>query len=306
MREESTMKKTIGLVAAPFAPMHGDGSLNMGVIPDYAARLRLDGVRGVFVNGTTGEGLSLTTAERKAVVEAWRAHAGELRLFVHVGHTSVTEAGELAAHAEAVGADAIAVIAPCFFKPALMELVGFCAAVARQAPRTPFYFYHMPAMSGVNIAAWSFLRAAAPAIPTLAGIKFTFENVMDYQQCLREADGRFDVLFGRDEMLLSALAAGAQGAVGSTYNYAAPAYLRVIEAYGRGDKGEAARWQAHAQDLVQILIDSGNGIVCGKAMMPLLTGIDCGPCRLPLPAFAPERVAWLRGRLNAWKEGSPS
>lgn len=295
------MRKTVGLVAAPFTPLRADGSLNVAAIPSYAAKLRADGVVGVFVNGTTGEGLSLTMAERKATVEAWRAHAGGMGLFVHVGHLSAAEAGELAAHAEGVGADAIALVAPCFFKPTLPELVRFCADVARQAPKTPFYFYHMPSMSGVNVPARAFLREAAPVLPTLAGVKFTFENLMDYQQCLEAEDGRFDVLFGRDEILLAALALGAQGAVGSTYNYAAPVYRKVIEAFRKGELGEARRWQSHAQDLVQILIDSGNGIVSGKAMMPILTGIDCGPCRLPLPPFAPERVAWLRDRLEAWR-----
>ncbi len=156
-------------------------------------------------------------------------------------------------------------------------------------------------MSGVTLPALGFLRAAAPVIPTLAGIKFTFENLMDYQQCLAADGGRFDVLFGRDEILLSALAAGAVGAVGSTYNYAAPLYRKVIDAFRRGDLQDARHHQAHAQALVQILLDSGNGVVCGKAMMPLLTGVDCGPCRLPLPAFCPERVSWLRGRLEPWE-----
>jgi len=298
--------RTIGLVAAPFAPMHSDGSLNLEAIPAYAEKLRTDGVAGVFVNGSTGEGLSLTMSERKASAEAWRAHAGAMKLFVHVGHTSMAEAGELAAHAESIGADAIATIAPCFFKPALSELVAFCAEVAQRASRTPFYFYHIPSMSGVSLSMLAFLRAAVPVIPTLAGIKFTFENLMDYQQCVAEEGGRFDVLFGRDEILLSALAAGAQGAVGSTYNFAAPVYCRVMEAFRRGNLEEARRWQAHAQALVQVLIDSGNGIVAGKAMMPILAGIDCGPCRLPLPEFGAERAEWLRERLATWNGGTPS
>jgi N-acetylneuraminate lyase len=299
---EISMEKTIGLVAAPFAPMRADGELDLAVIPAYAEKLRRDGVRGVFVNGTTGEGLSLTSAERKAVTEAWRAHAGSMKLFAHVGHTSVLAAGELATHAERIGVDAIAAIAPCFFKPALPELAAFCAAVAKRAPGTPFYFYHMPSMSGVAVSALSFLRSAAPAIPTLAGVKFTCEDLMDYQQCVAEQGGRFDMLFGRDEILLSALAVGARGAVGSTYNYAAPLYRRIVDAFARGDLAEARRRQARAQALVRILIDSGNGVVCGKAMMPLLSGIDCGPCRLPLPAFGPEKVDWLRGRLDAWRK----
>lgn len=299
-----SISKTVGLIAAPFTPMTVDGKVNVSLIPDYAAKLREDGVVGVFVNGSTGEGLSLTHAERKAIAEAWQAHGRGLKLFIHVGHTSAQEAGDLAAHAQSIGVDAIGLVAPCFFKPALPELIAFCAAVARRAPDTPFYYYHFPSMSGVPVPAATFLREAESLIPSLAGVKFTHESLMDYHQCLTLGGGRFDVPFGRDEILLSALALGAVGAVGSTYNFIAPLYRQIIERFDQGDLAAARGHQAHAQRLVQILIDSGNGIACGKALMALLGGIDCGPCRTPLPAFGDEQMAWLRRRLDAWKRSA--
>src|SRR3954469_8189210 len=120
-------------------------------------------------------------------------------------------------------------MAPFFFRPGtVQELVDFMAQVAAAAPALPFYYYHIPSMTGVHIPAAEFLRAAADRIPNLAGVKFTFENLMDYAECVRFSGGRFDVLFGRDEMLLAGLSLGAHGAIGSTYNFAAPVYHRII------------------------------------------------------------------------------
>ncbi len=297
--------KTEGLIAATFTPFAADGSVDAGVVPAYAEHLRAQGVAGVFVNGTTGEGLSLSLAERETLAEAWKAEARGLKVFVHVGHNAVPDARRLAEHAESIGADAIATVAPSFFKPGLDALVEWCAAVASAAPRTPFYLYHMPSMSGVNVSMAAFLRRAAPQIPTLAGIKFTYENLMDYMEALRLDGGRFDVLFGRDEILLAALALGARGAVGSTYNYAAAPYLETMRAFAAGDLAAARDAQARAQALVDILVESGDGIVCGKAMMPLLAGIDCGPVRSPLANFGKERLAWLARRVQEWEGGRP-
>lgn len=295
-------EKIEGLIAAPFAPMTSSGDINPGLIPAYAATLRKNNVRGVFVNGTTGEGMSLTISERKILAGEWVRYGGGLLVIVHVGHESWREAATLTKHAQEAGADGVGLSAPCFYKPGLSELVEFCAAVAAHAPGLPFYYYHMPAMSGVNIAMYDFVRAAAPKISSLAGIKFTHENIMDYQRCLEYDDGRFDILFGRDEILLAALAVGARGAIGSTFNYAAPLYNHLIAAFHNGDLKKARKYQAKAQSLVHILQESGNGIACGKAMMPMLTDIDCGPCRLPLPVFTSEKQQWLRKRVEEWQQ----
>lgn len=294
--------KTEGLVAATFTPMDAKCAIVLDRIPAYAQWLRSQGVAGIFVNGTTGESMSLSLAERMALAEAWMAAKGDLRMFVHVGHNALPDACALAAHAETIGADAIAIIAPSFFKPSLSALVDFSAAVAAAAPRTPFYFYNMPSMSGVNVSVAEFLKAAASKIPTLAGIKFTFENIMDYQKAVELDGGRYDVLFGRDEILLSALAAGARGAVGSTYNHIAPVYREVLDAWEARDIARARAAQSRAQAFVDILVESGDGITCGKAMVGIFSGVDCGPVRLPLSAFSAEKLRWLRERVAAWEK----
>ena len=271
-----------GLVAAPFTPFHPDGSLNLGAIPQQSESLVRNGVSGAFICGTTGEGYSLSLDERKHVAAEWRRAApSTLKLVVHVGHLCLSDSCDLARHAESIGADAIATIAPSFFKPAgATELVEWCAKVARAAPGLPFYYYHMPAMTGVSVAAHQFLELGHTRIPTLAGIKFTDEDLLDYGLASQVADGRYAMLFGRDEILLAGLSLGAAGAVGSTYNYAAPLFLRIIQAFELGNLSEARRYQTRAQEFIAVMVRHG-GLAAGKAMMGLI-GLECGPVREPL------------------------
>jgi N-acetylneuraminate lyase len=287
-----------GLIAAPHTAFQPDGSLAPGIIPRQAGLLAHNRVRGAFVCGTTGEGPSLTSDERRRVVEAWiAARPPSLAIIVHVGHLSLGEACALARHAQETGADAVATLAPSFFKPATAaDLVAWCERVAAAAPGLPFYYYHMPAMTGVAVSAADFLDGVNGQIPNLAGVKFTHEDLMDFGRSAEVAAGRYDMLFGRDEILLSGLALGARGAVGSTYNFAAPLYHRIMDAFQRGDLNAARREQSRAMAFIEVLNRHG-GLAAGKAAMKLI-GIDCGPVRLPLRALSPDDEQSLRRGLE--------
>lgn len=271
-----------GLVAAPFTAMHADGRLNLNLIARQAKSLVAQGVQGAFICGTTGEGASLTSEERMQVAERWMAATrGSLKVVVHVGQNSIGESRKLAAHAAEIGAHAVATIGSTFFRPASVEqLVAFCAQIASAAPKLPFYYYHMPAMTGVNLPMVEFLRLGAKRIPNLAGLKFTDENLMSYAQCVQFEHARFNILFGRDEILLAGLAMGAKGAVGSTYNYMAPVYHQLMQAFAAGDLTTARRWQQRSIDIIAVMARYG-GLPAGKAMMKMV-GLDCGPVRPPL------------------------
>lgn len=292
------MKHLTGLIAAPHTPFRHDGSIALDVVPQQARLLAHNGVTGAFICGTTGEGSSLTSEERRTLVESWvAARPVGLPVIVHVGHLSLKEACALARHAEAAGADAIATIAPSFFKPpTVTELVAWCAKVARAAPTLPFYYYYMPGMTDVNIPATEFLALAGDQIPNLAGVKFTHENLMDFARSTDHADAKYNVLFGRDEILLAALALGARGAVGSTYNYAAPIFHKIMAAFDRGDLVSARRDQARVMDFVAVL-DRHGGLAAGKCIMKLI-GVDCGPVRLPLRALTTGEENTLRDALD--------
>lgn len=293
-----------GLIAASFTAFNDDGTLNLDPIEDHAALLARNGITGVFVCGSTGEGVSMSTEERMRCFQRWREVArGGLKVLAHVGHNSLPDAQAMAAHAGRLGADAIATVAPSVLRPANVEdLVDWCKAVAAHAPETPYYYYHIPVLTGVRLDMVRFMALAAERIPTFAGLKFTDENLMEFGRCVNFDGGRYNLLYGRDEILLAGLATGAHGAIGSTFNYSAPVYNRVIAAFSRGDMATAMREMTRARDCVQVLVDFG-GLPAGKAMLKLC-GIDCGPVRLPLRTLPPERVAQMRAALEAagWDE----
>jgi len=288
-----------GLIAAPYTAFHADGALNLGAIANQAGLFARNGVTGAFVCGTTGEGLSLTTVERQAVTEEWLKYAGPaLSVIVNVGHAGMADSLVLAAHAQKAGAAAIGCFAPCFYKPAgIDDLIRYCAVVAAAAPHLPFYFYHIPSMTGVNFPVIEFLNGAADLIPNLAGVKFTYENLMDFLACLHFMGGKYDLLFGRDEILLAGLSLGARGAIGSTYNYVAPGFLRIIAAFQKGDIELARQEQIRVNAVLDLIFRRG-GLAAGKAVMEFI-GVDCGPTRLPLRTLSASEKRSLRQELAA-------
>ena len=288
-----------GLVAAPFTPMNADGTLNPAAIKAQAALLVESGVTGAFVCGTTGEGASLSVAERIEVADRWKGAEGErLRLIVHAGHNSLPEAKRIAAHAAKIKADAIAAIPPTYFKPETVgDIVDFCSSVAEAAPGVPFYYYDIPSFTGVAPRLSEFLDQAVGRIPTLAGVKCSRGDLTTYRECVIARDGAFDAAFGNDELLLDGLKLGARGAVGSTYNFAAPVYHRIMKAFDAGDLDGARREQDKSVALVEALKEFGV-IRAGKAIMKLV-GADCGPVRSPLRPMDEEEIEKLYDRIKS-------
>jgi len=277
----STQFRLKGLIAAPFTPLLPGGEIDFEKIGPYARFLERRGVSGVFVCGTTGEGGSLTIAERRAVLESWRRAAGDLTVIGHVGHASVVEARNLASHAGEVGVDAIAAMPSSRHLPdGPQELVEWCAAICEGAPALPFYYYHIPSVSGVTIPVRRMLDLAVRQIPNFAGVKFTHEDMLDFQICTHYAGGLLDVSFGRDEVLLAALVMGAQSAVGSTYNFLSPLFADLIARFRGGDLEGARQRQLMAAEAIAVIIDAG-GLSAIKAAMGLF-GFDVGGTRLPM------------------------
>jgi N-acetylneuraminate lyase len=287
-----------GLIAAPMTAFREDGSVDLDVIPAYTEFLQSNGVSGVFVNGTTGEGFSLTVDERMAIAERWtNAVPAGLKIIVHVSHTCAVSTGELARHAAETGADGIGEMAPLFFKPrGVEELADHCAQTAAAAPVLPYYYYHMPSMSGTGFPMLDFLKAAEPKIPNLAGIKYTHEDLFDFEMCREFKGGKYDILHGRDETLLCALALGCRGAVGSTYNIMAPLYFRLIEAFDAGNLDEARRLQRISMKVIRLLIGTGNFFCAMKAVLKM-QGLDMGGVRSPLRNAEAEKLAGLKDGL---------
>lgn len=291
--------KIKNLIAATYAPMHKDGSLNTDKIKDYSQFLIRNKISGVFMNGSTGDFTSLSTDERKQITLAWSQNKSEdLYLIDHVGHTNLHEAKELAYYA-ADKVDAIAVLAPYYFRLNKIEkLVQYCKEIAACAPNIPFYYYHIPVLSGANFNMEEFLKKAENEIPNLAGIKFTHNNLIDFQHSKNVANGKFNILFGFDEIFINSLPLGAKGWVGSTYNHLAPVYYKIKELFEKGQMAEASALQTKAIRFVEILDSKGGFNGVAKGFMKML-GVDCGPSRFPHTTLTDEEYKIIKEELDA-------
>ena len=144
----------------------------------------------------------------------------------------------------------------------------------------------------------AFLLQASETIPTLQGIKFTHNNLMEMQQCMMFNDGKYEIIHGYDEVLLGGLALGIEAAIGSTYNYMAPIYNKLILCFDAGDLVAAREYQRFSVKVVEVLMKYRGGVVAGKAIQSLC-GVECGPCRLPLQTVTGDESELLREELEA-------
>lgn len=291
------MKKLSGIIAAPFTPFHNSSEINYEIIDLIAELLVKNKVGGAFICGTTGEAPSLTHNEKIRIFERWGTTKKEdLTVIAMLGGTCIQEMKELAHVAIENKLDAISILAPFYFKPDLDQLIQVCAEVAACAADIPFYYYHIPSLTGAFFPMRQFLEKAEKSIPNLAGIKYTHSDLMDFNLCKMYQDGQYTMLWGSDEVLLSGLVAGADGAVGSTYNYAAPLYHEILKNFSQDNIEEAAALQRLSAKMVQILIKYG-GSRAGKGFMKLI-GVDCGPCRLPLSSLSGPAVEMMKIELE--------
>ncbi|NJB87630.1 N-acetylneuraminate lyase [Lewinella marina] len=279
------------LMAATYAPLKADGSLNTGVVARYREFLRANRVKGAFVNGSTGDFASLSTEERKELIDAWAdGRPDGFTLVNHVGHTNLREARELAAHSNG-RVDAVAALAPYYFRIRTLDsLLTYCREIAVCAPDTPFYYYHIPVLTGADFAMRDFLERAERDIPTFAGIKYSDGNLTDFGACVSYGDGDYRILFGVDEMLVDSLAAGATGWVGSTYNHLAPLYQTLIRLYRKGETDAARQLQEKAVRFVQTLDGQCGFNGAGKSFLREV-GLDLGPSRFPHRSLTEEQRA---------------
>lgn len=288
-----------GLIAAAFSPMDSNGSLDLSRIDDYAGILATQGCTGVFVNGSSGEGVSLSGDERWAAAQRWceEGRRAGLRVIVHVGGTNPRDCRSLAEHAARIGADAISTVPPSYYKPASLDhLIAFLQDITFCSGDSPLYYYHIPRITGVDIVVADLLTAASRSMPNLAGAKFSHSELDDFAQCVAMDGGKYNMLFGLDEMLLPALSVGAQGAVGTTYNFAGRLYNRLMESFREGDMPRARDEQQRAIRMILILKRRGF-YASAKATMDLI-GLPCGTVRPPLLPLSKGDKAQLRADLE--------
>lgn len=290
-------KKLQGLIAAAHTGFNPDGSVNLAIIKDQVNMLVKQQVTGVYISGTTGEGICCSVAERKAVMDEWAKYGkGKLFLIVHIGALSLKDVQELGAYAVKVGMDATSIVPPNFFKPGSIDmLIQYLKEALKTSTKLPFYYYHT-GMSGVNFDMEAFLKAADGKIKNLAGIKFNYADLYMFQRCLRYGGGKFDITWGIDEWFAGAVALGAQSAIGSTYNYSAGIYYKIWEAVKKGNLKAVEAGMKKVCDIVDILVQYG-GVAGGKVMCKMW-GLDLGDVRLPNKSLKPADKAAIVRRIK--------
>ena len=295
------MEKITGLIDAPFTPFLANGDVNLEPIAAYAAMLQKNGLKGVFINGSSGEGYMLTTDERKRLAEKWVSVAPKgFKVIVHVGSCCLRDSVDLARHAQAIGAWGIGSMAPPFpHIGRIEELVKYCEQIAAAAPELPFYYYHIPAFNGAYLPMVDLLKAVDGRIPNFAGIKYTYESLYEYNQCRLYKNGKYDMLHGQDETILPSLAqGGAQGGIGGTTNYNGRELVAIIDAWKKGDIEAARMHQNFAQAVINVICHYRGNIVAGKRIMKLI-GFDLGPNRVPFQNMTDDEEQQMKAELEA-------
>ncbi len=296
----STSLKLQGLVAATHTPMNADGTCNSSLVDNQAAFLASQGIKLVFITGSTGESAHMQLTERMENIAAWgeagRKHG--IGVIVHTGSNSVYDARDLAACGAKNGAVATSSNAPNYFKPGSIDsLVNCCAIAASGAPEIPYYYYDIPVLTGVSFNPTKVMEAAAAKIPNFAGLKFTNPDLALYLDAINYDGGKYDCPWGVDEWMLGALATGAQGGVGSSFNFAPKLYWDLIAAFNAGDIARARELQTLSVKMINIIAARGY-MGCAKVIMGW-HGVDLGPARAPMGNPDQASIEALRSELSA-------
>jgi N-acetylneuraminate lyase len=270
------MRKLKGIFPALITPFTADGKINKKAITDIINMNIEKGVDGFYVCGSTGESFLLSLEERKQVLQiAAEIIHGRCALIAHIGCIGTEHALELAEHAKGVGVDAISSIPPFYYKFSFEEIKNYYLDIVNSAT-LPMIIYNFPALSGVSFTAEHIKEFAKDE--RIIGIKHTSMDLYQMER-MKEASGRMILFNGHDEVFLAGLAMGADGAIGSTYNFMAHKFIKIKELFEENKLKEAKRLQIEANEIIAVLIKTGvfQGIkyILGKQ------GIDCGPCRKP-------------------------
>lgn len=281
-----------GIIPALLTAFGNDGQIDAKGVAKLA-RYHMDvGASGFFLCGSAGEGIYMSPAERRRIVEIVATEAaGQASIIAHVGAMSTDEAAMLARDAKAAGATAVATLPPLVFKQPWPAIIEHVRAVA-QASELPTYYYHIPVITHVDANAGD-IAALADAVPGLVGLKFTATDLYLLWEVLQIHNEKLDALYGCDQQLLQGLITGACGGIGSSYNYQIEHVVELYRAFRRGDHAGARSAQDKINRVVQILFKHGGNRSVEKAMMAL-RGFDVGQPRRPTPPFPAERIGELR------------
>jgi len=247
------------------------------------------GVNGLYVGGSSGEMVLMSPDERKALLETvMEAVEGKnITVIAHIGAMSTADTLSLARHAEAVGADAVSSVTPLYYKYSVREVKNYYERIAGSTG-LPVIIYNIPALTGLTLNITQLGELLS--IPNVGGMKFTSSDFFMLERLHTDYP---DKIFynGSDEMLLSGLSAGADGGIGTTYNFMPEKILSVYNAFRAGDFSAAHKAQSEANRIIELILKYG--VLPSSKYLIKKRGIDYGICREPFMPLSAEAESAL-------------
>ena len=269
---------------ALITPLTEDEQINRPVLTKLVSSLLAQGADGFYIGGATGEGIALPQKEREILAEVTIQTVDKKKpCIVHVASTDFKQAVALAKHAESCGADAISAIPPMFYPFDEDDVYLYYKRLA-ESVHIPLIIYYNPA-AGFRVNAE--FAARMFEVENVTGIKWTSSDYYGMNVLKDLTHGEMNVINGPDEMLLMGLAAGADGGIGSTYNFMLPTIKRIYESFRAHDLTDAAAAQTEADRVIRVLLRGKIIPVC-KAVLEA-QGFDVGDCVFPLKKYTPSQ-----------------
>ena len=276
------LNKYKGVIPAFYACYDEKGEISPGGVQALTRYFADKGVRGVYVNGSSGECIYQSVEDRKLILEnVMKAAEGRLTVIAHVACNNTRDSMELARHAESLGVDAIAAIPPIYLRLPEHAIAKYWNDISSAAPNTDFVIYNIPQLAGVALTMNLF--AEMRKNPRVIGVKNSSMPVQDIQMFKQEGGEDYIIFNGPDEQFISGLAIGAEGGIGGTYG-AMPELFLTLEEYVKAGELEKARKLQYKVNEIIYKLCSAHGNMYGviKAVLKINEGLELGGVREPL------------------------
>lgn len=279
------LNKYKGIIPAFYACYDDEGNVS----PERVRRLTkyfLDkNVKGLYVNGSSGECIYQSVEERKIILEnVMEASEGKLVVIAHVACNNTADSMELAKHAQQLGVDAIAAIPPIYFKLPEYAIAQYWNDISSAASDTDFVIYNIPQLAGVSLTPALFDEMRKN--PKVIGVKNSSMPVYDIQSMKNKAGEDYIIFNGPDEQFISGRVIGAEGGIGGTYGVMPELFLKMDALVKEGKMEEARCIQNAVNEIIELLCSAhGNMYAVIKAVLKRNSGIEIGSVRKPLTAL---------------------
>lgn len=276
------LTKYKGIIPAFYACYGLDGEISPERVRALTQYFIDKGVKGVYTNGSSGECIYQSVADRKLVIENVMAVAkGKLTVINHVACNNTKDSMELATHSESLGVDAIAAIPPIYFRLPDYAIAKYWNDISEAAPNTDFVIYNIPQLAGVALSRSLF--AEMRKNPRVIGVKNSSMPVQDIQMFKRDAGDDYVVFNGPDEQFISGRIIGAEGGIGGTYGVMPDLFLKLDELFKAGDLDTARKLQFAINDIIYKMVSGkANLYAIIKEILRKNENLDLGEVRAPL------------------------